>query len=195
VLQQSENLEATVTDAPMLSYGAKKDFALKGAVELTFVNNGNRPIAVVDATMLLNQDVSADDPECFGRYVAEVPLKLAAFVIKPSEVLIRRLEAPQGDINGFTELGSNKAKDAFNVAGCVQMRIVTSRGGEIVTEYFGSWGLEARKAQTTTGATIPNYPSPVRRTPMAFLNRSGIRFWSDMYENATYRIWLLFNKQ
>lgn len=193
VLQQSEKLEATVTDSPSMGVGAKEDLAIKGALELTFVNNGNRPVAIIDATLLLNQ-VGQDSfsNECFGSSVETVSLSTSALVLKPAEVVIKRFEVRQGDIKGSKIDDENRRLDRFNLNGCVQMRIVTSRGGEIVTEYFGTWSLEPRPKASVKTATQFDFPSPIKRTPLVFLDRSGIRFWSDLYENLDYRIsmWL-----
>jgi hypothetical protein len=191
VLQQSEDLEATVTDAPSVNVGAKEDFSVRGALELTFVNNGNKPVAIVDATLFLNQVGKDYSSECFGVNVGTVNLTTAAIVLKPSEVVIKRFETPQGDVRDFKIDEENKKVERFNMNGCVQMRIVTSQGGEIVTEYFGTWSIEPKSRGNKTVADR-NFPSPIVRTPLMFLDRTGIRFWSDFYENISYKIslWL-----
>jgi hypothetical protein len=192
VLQQSENLEATVTDAPSVNVGIKEDFSVKGALELTFVNNGNKPVAIIDATLLLNQVGDDYSRECFGRNVGTVNLTTAAIVLKSSEVVIKRFETPQGDVKDFKIDEENKKVDRFKMNGCVQMRIVTSQGGEIVTEYFGTWSMEPKSKGGPRTAADRNFPSPIMRTPLMFLDRTGIRFWSDVFEKISYKItmWL-----
>jgi hypothetical protein len=179
VLKVTENIEATAIDFPTLQVTKEKTVSWAKTLDLTFVNNGTLPIAVADATLILIFDQRPpgqekdDDDLCSGNHWLELQTDAEPFVVKPAEIIIKKLGAASGqNISPTPE--NFKGDQPGKVHGCVQLRLVTARGGEFATEYFGSWTINDPDME---GIPTSELPTMVRRLPLAFLDRSRIRLF------------------
>jgi hypothetical protein len=181
VLRVTERLEVTLMQAPELRMTANQTAAWKGSLNLAFVNNGNVPIAVADATMILFQSTKTDDgDECIGDAEAvELSLVTESFVVKPAEIVVKSLAPKEGERQVIKLKNKFKKGEWFHVIGCVQLRFVTSRGGEIDSQSFGAWPRNDPGGVEEAIVYDDFYPVPIRRIPMVFVNRSQMRFWGE----------------
>lgn len=179
-VQQTERLEATVTEAPQLSRKGTNQFVLEASAEFAFVNSGSQSIAIVDALYQLHRvSKAADETECASSDVNEVDMTGAGAVIKPSEIVVKRFGV-KGGKKQFTLANSEPASVPYYVVGCVIFRLVTASGGEIASAWVGSWYVDPKaKDNESDAARTPEAPSPYNRSPLVLVDRWKLRWFSS----------------
>lgn len=136
---------------------------LKGPVTLAISNKGNQSIVVTGLSLILS-----DDSSCIlGTRSFMRARTFETFILKPSEVSLRKQEFEQDEATSQLELRTSKT-----VTACLDIDLVTSEGIERVEEAFGNWDLSETSVRNVFYGGYNEYGGSI-----SFLKRSGFRFF------------------
>lgn len=174
--RQTERLEAMVTGAPAASF-PDQGIELNGMLELAFVNSGTRPIAVTNVSLSLNHEAAIVNNfyQCTGEFISNINFDEDAFVVRPSEVLVKKFDVTNRAERPISYKGPNvgRPRPEKGAVACLDVEVLTSEGYHGHTETFGIWG------SPDVGLEGMNYPANWRRFPIVILDRTLSPFFRD----------------
>jgi hypothetical protein len=93
IFQQLDELKVAIGHAPAVAIRPNGDLWIIGPLEITFINSGNRSVAVTDAWALATRLKSPDakPADCDGQEWRGSAFKLDEFILKPGEIELKKL--------------------------------------------------------------------------------------------------------
>jgi hypothetical protein len=134
VVLQKDDIRVVIGSTPFFSLRPNGDIATVGEQELTFINSGNRAAAITSITALVTRFSVPEDllMTCDGPDVYRMRFEVEAFVIKPGEILVKKIPVSR-DLGWNEEKGGvlvlpkkmYEAKHGDKYLACLAMNITT----------------------------------------------------------------------
>jgi hypothetical protein len=93
IFQQVDDLKVAIGNAPSVTMKPNGDLWIIGPLEITFINSGNRGVAITNAWALATRLKSRDatPTNCDGQETHGAAFKLDEFILKPGEIELKKL--------------------------------------------------------------------------------------------------------
>jgi hypothetical protein len=191
--RQVDDLRVLIGHPPIPAIEKTGDLLIIGSLNLTFINSGNRSVAISGVQGLVTRlsVAHSTSTECRTKDTYGVPFKIDTFILKAGEIVERNVDIDawfvwekRPDVFGMTARAISKSRfeakpnDVFLT--CLALKIVTP------DSYSSEISKPAFRYELADGGSIPLFEpdSPIiflQRTRMVF---SNITLWSSSRSTA-----------
>jgi hypothetical protein len=182
IFEQVDDLKVAFGKLPGATVKPNGDLWIIGPLEITFINSGNRSVAITNvwamATPLKSPDATAtncDTPETHG-----AALRLDSFILKPGELELKKLEAVSNCF--FCEL--EKGEDFLSQPTWVPKSVFKVKLGDAFLTCLSLAVATAEGTSTEIKKPVFKYeigsePTPLfdKTKPIVFVHNTAFVFW------------------
>lgn len=174
LLRQTEHVEMLVMQAPEMHFEGNR-LRLAGSMRVSFVNKGNRPVAIAALSLSIDSSTEThlyEDAPWMCQTQAQIDLPGEPFVLEAGKILIKTWNVAEFKLRDFKYEGTaTKSRSSLS---CLDVESIASRGYVFESVWIGRY---------VENDLHDLEPAQYQHTPVSVVNQSVPPFeWVDTVE-------------